>query len=187
MPRSKTLWLVLAGLGALCHPSWAESQRTVSELIQTIKAQKEKALEPQLAPTAPHQATRAVAATPRPARTAIAPLRPAETPAPAPRIAPVVKSEVWPQVWSLGGVNGNYSASLLIERRIHWIDGESLPQEVAGWMVLSISARDVCISRQDQRRCLQTPSAYKPPVTAALATVPGPKADSVSSNGGLQE
>ena len=196
MHRSRTLWIGLVCLSCLWPASWAQGQRTVSELIESIKAQRERELEPRLAsprplaapprtppaPRSPPPAPPTVSAAPAARAVAavhIAPVIAPEAPAAAPSgssaapqaaapqpVAPI-RPEPWPQVLSLTGINTHHRTELMIDRRVYPIDGEDLPQDVEGWLILNISERGVCLSRQGIRRCLPPPAAAHTTISAA--------------------
>ena len=179
MLKSKALCGGLMCLGLLCPAAWAQGQRTLSELIQSIKAQKERELDPRAAATR-SQAVQAQPPSARPSvparavpltvvasarsapvvvaeasavtvQTAINPSGSAATGPTAPVIAP----EPWPLVLSLAGINSDYRTDLMINRQVYSVEVQELPLDLEGWQIQSISERGVCIRRQDSRRCLR--------------------------------
>jgi hypothetical protein len=176
MHRSKTLWIGLVCLVCLWPTAWAQGQRTVSELIQSIKAQKERELDPRLASPNPLPSPPRTQAMPRsllpaapppsvvsvapPIRTA--PVIKAEAPvaalggsSAAPQAAAPIRPEPWPLVLLLAGVNDHHHTQLMIERRVYPVTAEELPLTIEGWLILSISESEVCLSRQGLSRCLR--------------------------------
>jgi hypothetical protein len=84
-------------------------------------------------------------------------------------------------VWSVSGLNDDYSAVLVMGQKVHTVSSKNLPQSVAGWQVESLNAQGVCMSRLKRHMCLPAPdsaSSVHPfvrtlaPHTASRALVP---------------
>lgn len=207
MHRSKTLWIGLVCLVCLWPTAWAQGQRTVSELIQSIKAQKERELDPRLASPNPLPSPPRTQAMPRsllpaappPSVVSVAPpIRTAPVikteapvaalggpsaapggssaapggPSAAPQAAAPIRPEPWPLVLLLAGVNAQYHTQLMIERRVYPVTAEELPRTVEGWLILSISESEVCLSRQGLSRCLRPHEGGR--MTTAATQKPSP-------------
>jgi len=105
--------------------------RTVQELIQTLKAQRQLQLDPQ------KQSAKEGSARPvSPGRSAMPPL-----------------------LWSLSGLNQRYTAVMVIERRVHVIQSQSLPMSVGGWRVRAMDEDGVSLSRGARTLNLPAPHA----------------------------
>jgi hypothetical protein len=238
MRKNRALWIGLLCVAALCPAAKAQNQRTVSELIESIKAQRERELEFVLASPTPLPSPPRTQPTPRPQGLVPAPIagptrstlvpqltrstlvpqltrstlvpqltrstlvprltRSAPVAQPtrsAPDIEPettvalasgspvapqslvtvgpaAIEPEHWPQVLSLSGINAHYSSELMIDRRVHRVDGQELPRDLDGWLILSISERGVCISRQGGSRCLHPPGSTRMTISSAQSPPP---------------
>jgi hypothetical protein len=116
-------WLVPSG------PVTAQQAApTVATLIETIKAQREQALHPRLAPEQGKTSTLAIPAAPH------APL-----------------------LWSVAGVDDDLSAVLVIDRKVYTVHRHSLPQRAGPWLVRHMDADKVCMHQGPRTVCLTPP------------------------------
>ncbi len=72
----------------------------------------------------------------------------------------------------LAGVNAQYHTQLMIERRVYPVTAEELPRTIEGWLILSISESEVCLSRQGLSRCLRPHEGGR--MTTAATQKPSP-------------
>lgn len=134
-------WAALALLPlvslALPQPARAQSQPpTVSDLIESIKQQKEMALQPRPAPASPGQKGASAAPPPRPVVSTAAPL-----------------------VWSVTGLNQQFTAVLVHERKVYTVASDSLPYTLGAWRVHRIDEHAVLVSREARVLRLPVPDA----------------------------
>lgn len=64
-----------------------------------------------------------------------------------------------PLLWSISGLNDNLSAVLVIGQRVYQVDNASLPQQVGGWQVERLDANSIWLSRAGRRMKLPAPSS----------------------------
>jgi len=126
--RCAGAWSLVAWLSV---SAWAQPPaHSVADLIESIKAQKELALNP------PSQGARAKRG----------PDAVADTDSP-------------PLLWSVSGLNEDYSAVLVIDRKVYTVRSTQLPRRVGGWRVHHIGAQSVCVSLRGEPQCLQAPDS----------------------------
>jgi hypothetical protein len=105
-------------------------------------------------------------------------------------LAPVepaaIRPQPWPQVFSLSGVNGHHSSELIIDRRVYLVDEQELPRDLEGWLILSISERGVCVSRQGDSRCLSPPGSARMAISSAQNLSPPSMAGSQRLDPGVR-
>lgn len=166
-------WAALALVALLAfmapQPAWAQSQTpTVSDLIESIKQQKEMALQPRPAPASLGQKGAPAAPPPRPDLSSAAP-------------------SAAPLVWSVTGLNQQFTAVLVHERKVYTVASDSLPYTLGGWRVHQIHEQAVLVSRESRWLRLPVPEAgntaypfvqaFAPPVSESPPpAVPAPTA-----------
>jgi len=124
---------------------------------QSLKPVDPAAIEPaRSAPVVEPQATVALPGGPPITQQSLAPVEPA-----------AIRPQPWPQVFSLSGINGHHSSELIIDRRVYPVDEQELPRDLEGWLILSISERGVCVSRQGDSRCLSPPGSARMAISSA--------------------
>jgi hypothetical protein len=110
----------------------------VADLIESIKMQREMALNPAVPrsrkPGAPSSASQAGDST------ATVPDAP-------------------PLLWSVVGINGDYNAVLVLGHRVYTVYSALLPQHVGGWKVEHLDGQSLCLSRRDRQLCLPAPDS----------------------------
>lgn len=128
-------------VGVLAQP--IPEGRTVQELIQSLKDQRTRQLEPQTQP--PEQKLKQ----PQP-----------QTPTRRASSSSLARGNgaTSPLLWSLSGLNEGFTAVLVIERGVHVIKSQTLPVSVKGWQVRSIDAHGVYLVRGAEALNLQAPS-----------------------------
>lgn len=144
--QGKLRWSLAWSLGlVLAQPVGAQSPSTLNDLIQSIKTQREAALNPTAAPPANQRD-----------------LQRKTTPEP----------EALPLVWSITGMNGHYSAILVHERKAHVIHSVDLPQKLGNWRVSSINEGSVWLQRSGRKISLRAPdnTTRVEPFLAALSS-----------------
>lgn len=134
-------------LALLATPIHAQSQATLNELIQSIKAQREAALNPARAQV-PH-------------------------PEGDVSIKKMPEIPAIPMVWSITGINEGYAAILVVERKAHRVSSTDLPQQLGPWRVQGISEEAVVIMRQGQSMTLRAPDSTSRP-EPFIAALTGP-------------
>jgi hypothetical protein len=129
--KGKPLFLVLLSVAVL-YPLVLVAQpadATLSGLIESIKVQKESALDPR---------------------------KPAIR---LPDTKPKVLPRKTPMVWSIFGLNQMFSAVVVIEGKTHVLRTSDLPYLTAGWKVLSMDATGVQVQGHGRRLLLPSPDA----------------------------
>lgn len=138
---------VWCALGA--QAAWAQSASpSVSDLIDTIKMQREMALTPSL------KGSRFKSP---PSTASAAPAR--------------------PLLWSVTGVNEDYSAVVVVDRKAYTVRSMAIPQRVGRWTVDRVSAHAVCLSQGGQRHCLDAPHSASSVYPFVNALPPAPSAE----------
>ena len=135
MPKIEHVWRAgLWCLGMMSCAAWAQPEpasKTVQELIQSMKAQRELMLVPGAQPRS--------GGTSRPS----APEQP----------------DMPPLLWSVSGLNDGYTAVLVIDRKVHVVQSQSLPVWIGGWRVRWIDAHGVGLIRPGKKLNLPAPSS----------------------------
>ena len=109
---------------------WAQSSASsVADLIEAIKVQREMALSPGIASSRV-----------KPGNSALA------------------DAENDPLVWSVWGMNDDYTAVLVIDRKVHTVKSSGLPHKTGSWRVRHISGQAVCLSQRGREVCLPAPN-----------------------------
>ncbi len=134
MPRTNCRWHgALGGWVVVCGVVMAQPQpagRTVQELIQSLKAQRESQLDPQV--QTPRESTSRPLAKGHPSMP--------------------------PLLWSVSGLNGRFTAVMVVDRKVHEIQSQTLPVWVGGWRVRSIDEQGVGLTRGEKKLSLPAPS-----------------------------
>jgi hypothetical protein len=140
--RQVRLWLWgMSVLWASVLAQQIPEGRTVQELIQTLKDQRARQLEPQTQPAGQKQ-PQLQTQTKRGGSSSVA----------------HGNWAMLPLLWSLSGLNEGFTAVLVIERGVHVIKSQSLPVSVKGWQVRSMDAHGVHLVRGGEKLHLQAPS-----------------------------
>lgn len=136
MPRTEDCKRFVYGCFMLvCGAVMAQPQpagRTVQELIQSMKTQREAQLDP---------ATRTSIGT---------------TSRPMTHGHPAMS----PLLWSVSGLNGRYTAVMVVNRKVQVIQSQFLPVSVSGWRVGSIDEQGVGLTRGGKTLILQAPNDH---------------------------
>jgi hypothetical protein len=130
------LWGVLCfactqGLAQSAMPA-LQGQRTLGELIDAIKVEREALLMPGPGPI------NAVPDLPR-------------------HGSPVDPQQQLPRLWSVTGMNGRFTAVLVVNGKVHTLNSDTLPTQVGGWRVSQIDPFAVLLSQQGRSLRLAAP------------------------------
>ncbi len=169
---TRGLWPLLVSAMVVLAPASARAQArtaTVSDLIGSIKQQKELALQPRPGPASPVQR-------------------------PAPEAGPAHKpvSAAPPMVWSVTGLNQQFTAVLVHDRKVYTVVSDGLPRTLGGWRVHQINEQAVLVSRESRSLRLPVPDVASSPFPFVQALTPpvgefsplaGPGAGTMASEG----
>lgn len=139
MPKDKSwkqaFWggLCLACTQVLAQPVMPalQGQRTLGELIDAIKAQREAVLIPGPAPASPSPSPSSSSATHQSRQT-----------------GPMNFPEQLPKLWSVTGMNGRLTAVLVDNGKVYTLDSENLPIQVGGWRVSQMDPSAIVLRQQ---------------------------------------
>lgn len=119
--------------GLACAMPWVlmaqQADGTLVDLIRSVKAQKEAALDPGRA--ARQQAVQAGQSL----------------------------AQSTPMLWSITGINDDYTALLLLDGQVQQVHSGDLPVGLGAWRVLSVDSTGVLLSRAGRRLHLPAPDA----------------------------
>lgn len=132
------LALILATSSAR-ETSAQPSAKTVAELIDEIKARKEKVLFPSA--VASEMTVQGM-----PSGVAYMPTGETRPPQKSKQSEPLA-----PMVWSVTGINQELSAVLVIDHQVHNVDSTNMHQWIGDWRVRSISERSVVVAHRHGR------------------------------------